>query len=153
MEEYKIGDYDRRPWGCWMVTNVSASGDIGYCEKIIVVAPKKILSLQSHALRHETWVVLEGALATIVNSEYATLCSGQKRDVPVGALHCMANLSDLPCIVKERQTGICRESDITRYLDSYGRITTGAKNEDIIKSVNLYLDIVEQMSGVEKRYA
>ncbi|MGZ9097473.1 MAG: cupin domain-containing protein [Micavibrio sp.] len=153
MAEYRIGDYDRRPWGCWLVTNVPASGEIRYCEKIIVVAPGKILSLQSHALRHETWVVLEGTLATIVNGECAILGSGQKRDVPVGALHCMANLSDMPCIVKERQTGICRESDITRYLDSYGRITTGTKNEKIIKSVNLYLDIVEQIKGVEKRYA
>ncbi len=153
MAEYQVGDYDRRPWGCWLVTNVPDSGDVGYCEKIIVVAPKKILSLQSHALRHESWVVLDGALATIINGEYATLDSGQKCDVPVGALHCMANLSDFPCIVKERQTGICRESDITRYFDSYGRVTTGEKNEKILKSVNLYLDIVERMSGVEKRYA
>lgn len=152
IEEYTIGDYDRRPWGFWLVTDVPVSGDANYCEKIIVVSPKQILSLQSHNLRHETWTVLDGTLVAIINDKCSTLVRGQAIEVPLGAPHSMANLSDAPCIIKERQAGICRESDITRYLDAYGRIT-GGTNERINKTVNLYLAVLEKMQEREQQYA
>ncbi len=151
---YNIGDYDRRPWGAWFVIDVTdpENGGSGYCEKIIVVDPGKILSLQSHDLRHETWTVLEGRLTAIIDDERFTLEAGQKIDVPVGAIHCMANLGSKPCIVKEKQTGICREEDITRYLDAYGRVTEGSSKraED---SVELYLATMEQMKQGQENYA
>ena len=48
---------------------------------------------------------------------------GNTIDIPVGTLHCMANVSKEPCIVEELQTGICKEDDIIRYADNYGRST------------------------------
>lgn len=149
---YQVGEFDRRPWGCWLVTKAPEKDSYDYCEKIIVVASGKILSLQSHKLRHETWTVLDGTLITIIDGESVTLDSGQTIEVPVGAPHSMANLSDSPCIVKERQTGICRENDIIRYLDAYGRITAGA-NEKIMKSVDLYNAILQQTEEKVRRYA
>lgn len=149
---YHIGDYDRRPWGSWLVTNVSTPGNVEYCEKVIVVAPKQILSLQSHKLRHETWNVLEGNIVALVNDACVPLGSGQGIEIPAGAPHSMANLSDEPCIIKERQTGICRESDIIRYLDAYGRVTA-RMNKRVMKTVNLYYALLEQTKERQEKYA
>lgn len=151
--DYTIGDYDQRPWGFWLVTDVkSKSRNNDYCEKVIVVSPGKILSLQSHKLRNEKWTVLDGTLVTIIDGQSQTLKCGDSIDVPSGALHSMANLGDTACIIKEQQTGICRESDITRYLDAYGR-STGGDTDDIAPSIALYRTILAQTGEMQKQYA
>lgn len=146
---YNVGDFDRRPWGFWLATDVNS----GYCEKVIVVAPGKILSLQSHRMRHETWTVLDGTLNTIIDGAFSTLKVGQTIEVPVGSLHCMANLGERPCIIKERQTGVCRESDIVRYFDANGRPTATADDAQIAASVDLYLAVLKQMKEKDRQYA
>jgi len=150
--EYNVWDYDQRPWGFWLVTDTRDTKDSAYCEKIIIVAPGKILSLQSHKLRHETWTVLDGTLTAVIDGSYLMLKTGQKIEVPADCPHCMANLNDTPCVVKERQTGICLESDIVRYMDAYGRLTTDT-NDRIKSSADLYLAILEQMQGKQQKYA
>lgn len=138
-ETYFVGDNDRRPWGSWRVTRTGRMAqDKEFCEKLIVVNPGKILSLQSHELRCETWTVLHGTLIAIVDAHCLALHPGQSVHIPVRAVHTMANPGDEPCLVQERQEGICRESDITRYLDSYGRSTVHGDDERIRSCVSRY---------------
>ena len=151
-KQYSIGHYDLRPWGCWVVTGISTPAETGFCEKIICVAPGKILSLQSHSLRHESWTVLAGSLRVIIDDKSLVLTPGQQVDVPKGAVHCMANTGSELCIVKERQTGICLESDIVRYMDAYGR-ASGERKRQAIPGISLYLDLLEQIEGEQKLYA
>ncbi len=145
---YHVGDFDRRPWGFWLAMDVNP----GYCEKIIVVMPGQILSLQSHRLRHETWTVLDGTMLAIVDDKCVSLISGEKIDITPGQPHAMANPGNAPCILKERQTGVCSEGDIIRYLDAYGRITN-ASSEQVLKSANLYLAVLDQIKKKDKKYA
>ena len=150
---YFIGAYDRRPWGAWMVTDTPSAGDGSFCEKIIVVSPNKILSLQSHNFRSEDWTVLDGTLTVIVNGQYKTLLTGEKIHIPKGAVHCMANLGLTPCTVKERQTGQCAESDIKRYIDSYNRPVVAGTQTNVMESICLYHNLVKQMKSQEKHDA
>ncbi len=119
---YKIGDGETRPWGSYEVT---AFGDLEagkeFCEKLITVRPGQILSLQSHELRSEAWRVEAGTLTVILDDTRHTLTAGQSILIPQGSLHAMANLTDGNCVVFERQEGICREADIQRFHDAYGR--------------------------------
>ena len=67
-----------------------------------------------------------------------------------GAVHSMANLGERPCIVKEKQTGICLEDDIIRYLDAYGRSTAGSGGRNMTAA---YLGILEQTRKAGKEHA
>ncbi len=142
--DYKTGDRDVRPWGSYEVTGVGKTPDgADYCEKTIVVNPGQILSLQSHKHRQELWCVVDGALTVICGVERKTLKQGQSISIPLGAIHCMANLGDVPCVVTERQEGICREDDIIRYVDAYGRgVAQGGDKVQV--SIALYEQILEE---------
>ena len=139
MEEYITGEKVQRPWGQYEVTAVgTANNGEEYCEKEITVNPGQILSLQSHDNRREIWTVVQGTLEVILDGKHHTLQQGQSINVPLYAIHCMANRkSNIPCIVHERQVGVCREEDIIRYVDAYGRATE-ATGKDVLASVDLY---------------
>ncbi len=142
--DYKPGDSDIRPWGSYEVTGVGKTPDgADYCDKIIVVNPGQILSLQSHKHRQELWRVTEGVLTVICDGERKTLKQGQSVSIPLGAVHCMANLEDVPCVVSEHQEGICREDDIIRYIDAYGRgVAQGG--DKVQASIALYEQILKE---------
>ena len=130
MEAYKVGDNDTRPWGNYVVTAVGTNGSgEEFCEKDITVNPGEILSLQSHAQRREHWKVLGGTLTVILDGNTLTLQKGEAVEIPKGAIHAMANLSKAPVVVHEIQQGLCREADIVRFLDSYGRADTSAPKD------------------------
>ena len=118
---YTIGDRDTRPWGHYEVLDVGVENDEEFCVKTITVNPGGVLSLQSHELRREEWTVTEGVLEVTRNDEIITLQTGESINIPQGAIHRMANRSDAPAVVREIQRGICREDDIKRYEDLYGR--------------------------------
>lgn len=143
---YQIGDHDERPWGSYEVTDVgvNASGE-EYCEKKITVLPQQILSLQSHEQRRELWRVTSGELTVILNDQKITLQAGQDINVPLGSIHAMANVSDAPCIVFERQEGICREADIKRYLDAYGRGVEASTDPVITASIATYTQVLNAL--------
>jgi mannose-6-phosphate isomerase-like protein (cupin superfamily) len=125
LDSYKVGDNDQRPWGKYVVTAVGKdeSGE-EYCEKDITVNPDQILSLQSHNHRREIWTVIQGTLTVVVDDKRLTLKEGESVNIPLQAIHCMANLEQDPCVVHERQMGLCSEEDIIRYVDAYGRAGT-----------------------------
>lgn len=121
MPGYMPGEFSLRPWGRWDVLETGLDGSEEYCIKSITVNPGAILSLQSHQFRREEWTVLEGVLEVTRNEEVITLQAGETIHIPQGAKHRMANRGDVPAIVREIQRGTCREDDITRYEDVYGR--------------------------------
>lgn len=121
MPGYRIGETDTRPWGMWEVLETGIENNEEFCIKKITVNPGGILSLQSHQLRREEWTVLEGILEVTRDKDIITLATGKTIDIPCGAVHRMANRSDKPVVVKEIQRGVCREDDIIRYEDVYGR--------------------------------
>ncbi len=147
LKEYSIGDRDMRPWGEYEVTGVglNAAGE-EYCEKIIIVHPGKILSLQSHEQRRERWTVREGTLTVVVDGKRLELQAGQSIDMPLKAIHCMANTKDVPCKVYEKQEGVCREEDIIRYVDAYGRGTLTSNDPNVKASVERYNEVLGEIS-------
>ena len=146
---YTVGDSDTRPWGSYTVVAVGTNeGGEEFCEKEIVVNPGHILSLQSHEHRKEHWIVRQGTLTVVVDGARLTLQKGQDVRIPKGGLHCMANLGTTPCIVKEMQAGLCREGDITRYMDAYGRGTQEAADPRAKASIEAYLQILAELKRV-----
>lgn len=118
---YTIGETDTRPWGRWEVLDAGTENGEEYCVKKITVIPGGVLSLQSHKLRREEWSVLEGVLEVTRDQEILTLQAGDHVEIPCGAVHRMANRGTVDAVVKEIQRGICREDDIIRLEDIYGR--------------------------------
>lgn len=147
MAAYKVGDSDERAWGRYVVTGVgmNAAGE-EYCEKEITILPGKILSLQSHELRRETWRVVKGRLSVLLDGKRIELPEGGEIHIPQKSIHCMANLGASDCVVYEMQEGQCREEDIRRYVDAYGRKTEEASGP-AAASVAVYNEIVAALGG------
>lgn len=143
---YRIGDRDTRPWGDYEVTAVglNAAGE-EVCEKKITVLPKQILSLQSHELRRELWRVVAGELTVILNDSRLTLKEGDDVHVPLGSIHAMANIANVPCVIFERQEGVCREEDIKRYLDAYGRGVEASTSPVVTASLAVYRAVMDEI--------
>jgi mannose-6-phosphate isomerase-like protein (cupin superfamily) len=121
LQAYTIGESDTRPWGTWEVLDLGTKDGEEFCVKKITVNPGGVLSLQSHQLRREEWTVLEGVMEITRDKEIFSLNAGETTHIPQGAVHRMANRTDTPVILKEIQRGVCREDDIERFEDIYGR--------------------------------
>jgi mannose-6-phosphate isomerase-like protein (cupin superfamily) len=123
-------DADDRPWGRWeeYLNESGAPGEEGYRVKRIIVSPGSRLSLQSHDHRSEHWVVVqgEGVLTlgdTVESADERPVAPGDTIFIAQQAVHRIANPdeNDGDLIFIETQRGDCREEDITRYEDDYGR--------------------------------
>ena len=148
METYHVGDKDIRPWGHYVITSVGiAANDEGYCEKIIIVKSGKVLSLQSHNQRRETWTVKKGTLTVLRDAQRFEIHPHESIHIPTGSIHCMANLGKDDCVVRERQEGICREEDINRYMDAYNRSTVTLVSPETTENFTAYLLI---LADIEK---
>lgn len=109
-----------RPWGYYTVLN---QGD-GYLTKMICVSRKGQLSLQSHNHRSEHWVVLSGTARVTLEDKVFMLKAGSSIDIPIRAVHSLANPYDTELKIIEIQKGdLLVEEDIVRYKDIYGRAT------------------------------
>lgn len=111
--------FEERPWGAFYVLLDAENTKV----KKLVVKPGQRLSLQSHKLRDEHWVIVAGkALVTLNDSEKE--CSyGQYVHVPRGTKHRVACLSQEPVEMIEVQVGDgFPEEDIVRYNDDYNRV-------------------------------
>lgn len=107
-----------RPWGYYTVLN---QGE-GYLTKMISVSRKGQLSLQSHNYRSEHWVVLSGVARVTLDDKVFMLKAGSSIDIPVKAIHSLANPYDSELKIIEVQKGDkLIEEDIIRYKDIYGR--------------------------------
>ena len=149
MSAYKVGDSDfSRGWGGYVVTAVGLNAtQEEFCEKDITVNPGQALSLQSHDHRREHWVVTQGTLTVVLDGQKLTLNAGQDVRIPLGGIHCMANLSTELCIVHEVQKGLCREDDIHRFRDMYGRPAEQSDAPNVVSSLKIYDEILKHISG------
>lgn len=117
-DAHKIHTTVYRPWGYYTILN---QGD-GYLTKMICVSRKGQLSLQSHNHRSEHWVVLSGIARVTLDDKVYMLKAGSSIDIPVKAIHSLANPYDSELKIIEVQKGDkLVEEDIIRYKDIYGR--------------------------------
>ncbi|MCA3555042.1 mannose-1-phosphate guanylyltransferase/mannose-6-phosphate isomerase [Aestuariivirga sp.] len=109
---------DRRPWG-WFET--LATGE-RFKVKRIVVLPGAALSLQSHRLRSEHWIVVEGTARVTVGGSVRLVSENQSVYIPLGEKHRLENPGQSNMVLIEVQTGsYFGEDDIIRYEDIYAR--------------------------------
>ena len=109
---------DHRPWG-WFESLISGER---FQVKRIFVKPGAALSLQSHKLRSEHWIVVEGTAKVTIDEEVKLLREGQSVYVPLGSKHRMENPGKSSMVLIEIQIGTyLGEDDIIRYEDLYLR--------------------------------
>ena len=109
-----------RPWG-WYI-NVKEEKNV-FKIKHICVYPKKRLSLQSHNMRSEHWVIVKGIAKVQVGKDELLLHTNQSVYIPTGALHRIENMGEENIEFVETQIGeYLEEDDIIRYEDDFGRV-------------------------------
>jgi len=106
-----------RPWGSYR----NLADEDGFLVKLIEVSPGKRLSLQKHFKRSEYWTVVSGSGHAEVDGRTIPLSPGMTVHVPCTATHRMMADGSGPLLVLELQAGICREDDIERLEDDFGR--------------------------------
>lgn len=109
---------DRRPWGHYTVLSDTPEQR----SKLVHVYPGTRLSLQRHKRRHEHWHIVKGeALVTLDGREFK-LKAGESIEIPLGAIHRIANNGTQVMSFFEVQTGdYLGEDDIERLEDDYSR--------------------------------
>ena len=111
-------DRVERPWG-WYESVFSTDG---HQIKRIGVHPGRQISLQLHHRRAEHWVVVRGEAWVTLGERAFALAVGGHVDIPVGAVHRLANRTDGPLEIVEVQFGdYLGEDDIVRLQDDFGR--------------------------------
>ncbi len=115
---YNIGDTDTRPWGRWVVLDLTPHLVV----KKLFVAPGKRISLQLHRFRSERWIMMQGEAVVQKNEEEITLKPGDGVLIPQNTLHRLSNESAQEVQLLEIQFGdLLSEDDIERLEDDYGR--------------------------------
>ena len=108
----------RRPWGGYQVLD---HGD-QFQVKRITVSPNGRLSLQKHRYRSEHWVVVSGFARVTVENDVRSLGPNEHAYIPLGAVHRLENLGNVPVQLIEVQSGsYLGEDDIVRLEDVYHR--------------------------------
>ena len=114
--------FEFRPWG-WFITL-----DEGKNYKVmkIYLKPNTQLSMQYHNHRTEDWVIVEGSgfVSTAPQMTVGIIkpCAvGDKFPIPLKNIH-RAPAGDDGLLFIEVQRGECREDDIIRLQDDYGRV-------------------------------
>lgn len=138
---YKTGQIVDSPWGSNQVIEARRELGIDVCIKRITVKPGRMLSLQRHRGREELWDVAEGMLSVILDGRYYEVPAGQSISMHRGAVHCMINSSERLVTVIETQSGICREKDTIRLLDSNDRPTYPLTSQVEFDSAMIYARI------------
>ena len=105
-----------RPWGHFTVFALNQPASV----KIITVAPGARLSLQRHAVRAETWLVLDPGLEVVVDDRTWRPAPGEVVHVPRGAVHRMTATGEQARVL-EVVLDPFDEDDIERLDDEYGR--------------------------------
>lgn len=107
-----------RPWGSFFILE-----DLDYTKvKRLLIKPGHRLSLQSHKMRDEHWVIVRGVARVTLDSEEKEYRYGEHVYVKRGVKHRIACLSEEPVEIIEVQTGEAfPEEDIERFADDYQR--------------------------------
>ena len=109
---------DYRPWGWFETLAFSDSFKV----KKICVMPNASLSLQSHKLRSEHWIVIDGTATVTLDDTETVLEKGESIYIPCFSKHRLKNTTAVSLEVIEVQFGsYFGEDDIERYDDAYQR--------------------------------
>lgn len=107
----------QKPWGSY---ETLASGKTWWL-KTLTVEPHQSLSLQTHRLRDEHWIILSGLASVTIGMKMEVYGRGEHVFVPSGTSHRLINIGSEPLVVAEIALGSCNEDDIVRLEDQYGR--------------------------------
>jgi len=106
-----------KPWGTYEVL----LDELNYKVKRIVVNPEQKFSLQYHEHRSEYWTVVSGSGFVEIDNETHEAVPNTFWYIPRRAVH-RASAGKDALVFIETQIGDCREEDIIRLDDIYGRI-------------------------------
>ena len=107
-----------RPWGHYDSIDIEDN----FIVKRILVNPRSRLSLQKHQYRAEHWVVVKGHAKVTCDDKVFKLEANQSTYIPLGVVHRLENVGNVPLEVIEIQTGErLNEDDIIRLEDDYKR--------------------------------
>ena len=107
-----------RPWGHYDSIDIEDN----FIVKRILVNPRSRLSLQKHQYRSEHWVVVKGHAKVTCDDKVFKLEANQSTYIPLGVVHRLENVGNVPLEVIEIQTGErLNEDDIIRLEDDYKR--------------------------------
>ena len=109
--------HEERDWGSFDIL----LDEEGVKVKKIVVNPDQRLSLQLHTKREELWYIIEGAGKIQVGNHEYTIEAGDRVTIHKYEVHRVKCSGLIPLKIIEIQTGDCREDDIIRLEDDYGR--------------------------------
>ena len=115
---------ENRPWGSFETLKKEPIKNQQQSDsniKIITVQPEQKVSYQSHKLREEHWVFIQGRGKVILNDQEQSVQAGTYVYVPQGAKHRVINDGDIDLKFVEVTTGQFDENDIERFSDQYGR--------------------------------
>ena len=94
----------------------------GVWVKRVEVKPNQRLSLQKHQHRSEKWNIVSGQGLVTIDGKQIPVCAGSIVDVPLGAVHRIANTGDVKLVFIEVACGDhLSEGDIIRLEDDYNR--------------------------------
>ncbi|MCV6823002.1 MULTISPECIES: mannose-1-phosphate guanylyltransferase/mannose-6-phosphate isomerase [Halocynthiibacter] len=118
-QQAQVFPKEHRPWGWFESLVIGARFQV----KRIQVKPGASLSLQSHYMRSEHWIVVEGTAQVTVDGKTELVSENQSVYVPLGSKHRLENPGKLPMVLIEVQTGpYVGEDDIVRFDDAYARV-------------------------------
>lgn len=110
-----------RPWGYY----IKLFEESGVWVKRVEVKPKCRLSLQKHSHRSEKWNIVTGRGLVTLDGREIPVQAGSVIDVPLGAVHRIANTGDEKLVFIEVACGEhLSEEDIHRLDDDYQRHAT-----------------------------
>jgi mannose-1-phosphate guanylyltransferase/mannose-6-phosphate isomerase len=116
--EHSLHRVVQRPWGSYDSLEAGERFQV----KRIVVKPGASLSLQKHHHRAEHWIVVSGTAEVTCDEKVFQLGENQSTYIPLGSVHRLRNLGQLPLELIEVQSGsYLGEDDIVRLDDVYGR--------------------------------
>ena len=108
----------QKPWGAYTVLETTGNFQV----KRLEVSPGKRFSLQTHAKRAETWIVVAGTGVVTLGTREIPVKRETVVQVPLGEAHRAHNTGSEPLVFIEVQFGdYLGEDDIVRLEDDFNR--------------------------------
>lgn len=104
-----------KPWGGYTI--LKKSHEL-WIKKLYIKKGERI-SLQSHEMRTEIWVVLSGEVEAQIGNSHHVAGPDAVIIIPQNSKHRLTGITDA-CVMEFAQ-GVVQEHDIVRYEDDYGR--------------------------------
>lgn len=106
-----------RPWGSFKQFAANEPCTVS----LMTVLPGQRLSLQSHTMRAELWIVMDDNSTIQVGDDIHTYNAGDEIWIPVNERHRLSCPGEKPVRVLEVAFGNWQQEDIERYDDDYQR--------------------------------